>query len=90
MGKQEDSKKLSSSLFILNNKMKKIFSSFLFLLIISLVMSGCSSQGKYDTFAQCLTENEAVMYGTDWCSYCQNQKSLFGNSFNNIAYVNCV
>ena len=52
-------------------------------------MSGCSSQGKYDTFAQCLTENGAVMYGTDWCKYCQNQKEIFGKSFQYVTYINC-
>ena len=69
--------------------MKKIFSSFLFLLIISLVISGCSSQGKYDAFAQCLTENGAAMYGTDWCGYCQNQKEIFGKSFQYVTYIDC-
>ncbi len=60
-------------------------------LIISLLMIalliGCG--GNYDIFAQCLTDNGVIMYGTDWCTHCQNQKLLFGTSFNNIAYVNC-
>ena len=29
------------------------------------------------------------MYGTNWCSHCQNQKSEFGGSFNYINYVDC-
>ena len=29
------------------------------------------------------------MYGTEWCSHCQNQKSLFGKSFKYINYIDC-
>lgn len=50
---------------------------------------GTGEPGKYDDFAKCLTENGAVMYGTDWCHFCQNQKSLFGKSFSYINYKNC-
>ena len=42
-----------------------------------------------EDFAQCLTDSGAVMYGTDWCHYCQNQKELFGEDFEKINYVNC-
>ena len=76
----------------MNNKIKnkkKLFSSFLFLLIISLVMSGCSGPGKYDAFAQCLTDNGVAMYGMDWCKYCQSQKEIFGKSFEYVTYINC-
>ncbi len=47
------------------------------------------SAGQYDDFAKCLTENNATMYGTDWCSYCKKQKDLFGDSFKNINFVDC-
>ena len=70
-------------------KLKIIF-SFLVILIISTVLSGCSKgSGKYDGFAQCLTEKDAVMYGTEWCSHCQNQKKAFGSSFQYVYYVDC-
>lgn len=45
--------------------------------------------GEYDSFAQCLTDSGAVMYGTDWCSFCQRQKDLFENSFRLIDSVDC-
>ena len=45
--------------------------------------------GEYDEFAKCISEKNAVMYGTDWCSYCQKQKSMFGKSFDYVNYVNC-
>ena len=48
-----------------------------------------TTPGEYDEFAKCLTENEVVMYGTDWCEYCQKQKSTFGKSFKYVNYVNC-
>ncbi len=46
-------------------------------------------EGPYDSFAQCLTENGAVMYGAYWCGHCQNQKEMFGSSFQYINYVEC-
>lgn len=42
-----------------------------------------------EDFAQCLTDKGAVMYGTEWCHYCQNQKEMFGEHFENITYVDC-
>ncbi len=45
--------------------------------------------GMHDALAHCLTEKGAVMYGTDWCPHCQNQKRLFGKSFRYVNYVNC-
>ncbi len=45
--------------------------------------------GKYDEFAQCLTEKDTVMFGTFWCPHCNNQKALFGSSFKYINYVEC-
>jgi rubredoxin len=52
--------------------------------------SGSSSgSGTYDTFAQCLTQNGAVMYGAFWCPHCAEQKKLFGASFSQVNYVEC-
>lgn len=70
-------------------RLKFIF-YFLFILLMSLVIISCSNKpGKYDSFAQCLYENGAVMYGTEWCSHCQNQKKAFGKSFQYVNYVDC-
>ena len=44
---------------------------------------------ELDNFAQCLTDNEVKMYGTEWCSHCQNQKKLFGKSFKFVDYIDC-
>ena len=45
--------------------------------------------GSYDDFAKCLTEKSATMYGASWCSHCQNQKKMFGDSFKYVKYVEC-
>ncbi|MEK7541010.1 MAG: hypothetical protein AAB529_02105 [Patescibacteria group bacterium] len=45
--------------------------------------------GKFDVFAQCLKEKNAVFYGTFWCSYCQSQKKMFGKSAKYLPYVEC-
>lgn len=65
--------------------------------ILLLIIIGCSkpnsgytdTQWKYDTFAKCLTEKGAVMYGTQWCKFCKAQKEIFGNSFRFVNYVDC-
>ena len=48
-----------------------------------------SEPGLYDSFAQCLTEKGAVMYGADWCPHCKDQKAAFGSSFRLVTYVEC-
>ena len=61
------------------------------LIVISLlVIAGCSPQTKVpDSFAQCLSEKGAIMYGTEWCPHCKNQKALFGSAFQYVNYVDC-
>jgi hypothetical protein len=45
--------------------------------------------GKYDNFAKCLASKNITMYGAAWCSHCQNQKNMFGDSFEYVPYVEC-
>ena len=40
-------------------------------------------------FAKCLTEKGAVMYGTDYCEWCQKQKADFKSAWQFINYANC-
>lgn len=57
-----------------------------------LILAGCWSSNPYknlDEFAQCLTDKWAILYGTQTCTYCQKQKTLFGESFAKINFVNC-
>ena len=56
------------------------------LIIVAGIAYSVVSPGKYDTFAKCLTEKGAVMYGEDWCQYTNAQKAMFGKSFKHIIY----
>jgi glutaredoxin len=48
-----------------------------------------SSNNLLDEFARCLSEKETVMYGTNVCPHCQEQKKIFGDSFQLVRYVDC-
>ena len=45
--------------------------------------------GKYDAFAQCVTDSGAAEYGAYWCTNCKTQKEMFGKSWQYINYVEC-
>ena len=45
--------------------------------------------GQYDSFAQCLSQKGAIMYGTEWCPHCKAEKANFGSSFQYVNYVDC-
>ena len=62
------------------------------LMVLSIVLvSGCSPfvPKDMDKFANCLNEYGAVMYGAYWCSHCNEQKEMFGNSTKKLNYVEC-
>ncbi len=72
--------------------MKKQIKIILLVLLLIIVVVGYyfnSQPGKYDELAQCLTEGDAKIYGTYWCSNCADQKKLFGKSWKLINYVEC-
>jgi hypothetical protein len=50
---------------------------------------GNRNQHRHDAFARCLTERGVKMYGAWWCPHCQDQKELFGASFEYAPYVEC-
>lgn len=45
--------------------------------------------GKYDEFAQCLSDKGAKFYGAFWCPHCQNQKAMFGKASKKLPYIEC-
>jgi glutaredoxin len=57
--------------------------------VVVIFFSINEGSGDLDGFATCLNEAGAVMYGTDWCPHCADQKKLFGDSFKKVNYVNC-
>ncbi len=67
-----------------------IIGGIIVLLVLSSIAYGIyssKSSGAYDSFAKCLTEKGAVMYGAmDWCKYTQGQKAMFGKSFKYVNY----
>ncbi len=66
--------------------------------IITLVLIGAlvgflvvqsKKPGKYDAFAQCITDSGAKMYAAWWCPHCQAQKARFGKSAQLLPYIEC-
>lgn len=73
-------------------KKKYIIFAFIIALLVFSVYSAYKKQsapGEYDEFAKCLSKNNAIMYGTQWCTHCKAQKALFGKSFNYVTYIDC-
>ena len=79
---------------------KNIFKSpwtyFVIILIIISAIYGYKNitgkaiaSGQYDEFAQYLTDQDVIMYGTEWCSHCKNNKKIFRDSFQYINYIDC-
>jgi len=62
---------------------------FTMVLLVFLIAACSSEPSEFDNFAQCLTDNGVTMYGAYWCPHCQNQKEMFGKSFENVIYVEC-
>lgn len=54
------------------------------------IYSNTKKPGKYDDFAKCLTEKDAIIYGNDFCSYTAKQLNWFGKSEKYLNYVKCV
>jgi hypothetical protein len=66
------------------------------LILLALVFAGIGMSvyssiqpSKYDSFAQCLKQKGAVMYGAFWCPHCQKTKAEFGNAEKYLPYVEC-
>ena len=76
-----------------NKKVKKSISIIIVILILIgigyLILNFMFLPGKYDTFAQCITDSGAKFYGAYWCPHCQDEKSLFGKSSKKLPYIEC-
>lgn len=65
-----------------------------FILLALVMISSCSTgPGKYDAFAQCVSDSGAKIYSAWWCPHCQDQKADFGKSYKILvetgAHVEC-
>lgn len=59
------------------------------LLVFALFIIGCGSNTELDAFAQCITDSGAKEFGAYWCPNCQQQKAMFGDSWDKIIYIEC-
>jgi thiol-disulfide isomerase/thioredoxin len=74
------------------SKETKLFFGIIIGLIViigGLFIINSKTPGKYDAFAQCITNSGAKFYGAFWCPHCQAQKKLFGASAKDLPYVEC-
>lgn len=76
-------------------KKKYLIGTVIVLVIAAVIVGGVviwkrsQGPGKYDGFAQCLEEQNAVFYGAFWCPHCTAQKNMFGSSKKLLPYVEC-
>lgn len=59
------------------------------LIAINLYSKANQTPGKLDSFAKCIKNSGAKLYGASWCPHCQNQKALFEKSAKYLPYVEC-
>ncbi len=77
------------------NIMKKYLPTTVFVIIVLAVVGVLvfwpkeAPARELDSFANCLSQKGAVMYGAYWCPHCQNEKRAFGDSFRIVSYVEC-
>lgn len=92
---REDVNKKSRTIYDRRQRNKKFLNIAIIFAVGILALWGITrilapeQAGEHDELAQCLTDRGVVMYGTDWCPHCQEQKQLFGASFKLVMYVNC-
>ncbi|MBW2982883.1 hypothetical protein KY327_01110 [Candidatus Woesearchaeota archaeon] len=82
-----------------NQTKKKPTSTYIFIVLGVLIAAGLltlifTGQRDYEGFAQCLADEGYVMAGTEWCSHCADQKSMFKGAFDDVirpegAYKDC-
>ncbi len=53
------------------------------------IMGDQEPETELEKFAACITEADAVFYGTEWCPHCSNQKALFAGAMDYVDYVDC-
>lgn len=66
-----------------------LYAIILVLLAAAYLIGRYYKNHKYDSFAKCLANKNAKMYGLYWCPHCADQKREFGSSFHYVPYVEC-
>lgn len=70
--------------------MKKLVISTLALSTLFVAWCTKAPTQNLDAFAKCLTEKWAMIYTSETCSHCQNQKKTFGDSWQYIKDIDCL
>lgn len=73
----------------LSVKLYFLLAIILIIAVIAVVVFSGTTEGNYDTFSQCLSNNGVKMYGAYWCGHCNNQKEMFGSSWKYVNYIEC-
>lgn len=74
------------------SKETKVFFGIIISIVVVIagaLVINAKTPGKYDDFAQCITDSGAKFYGAYWCPHCQTQKQVFGKSAKKLPYVEC-
>jgi hypothetical protein len=58
-------------------------------IIVGLILFWPHTAKSENSFGSCLKEKGLIMYGSDRCEICLNQKQILGNNFTDIKYINC-
>ena len=61
----------------------------LFIFVTQTTSSSPKIDHPYADFAQCINDSDALFYGAYWCSACNAQKEMFGESASLLPYVEC-
>lgn len=70
-------------------RMIHMFFLGLFVMLVPAAVAGTGDKSATDSFAKCLTTKKATMYGSVLCGHCDDQKKMFGSSFEYVKYVEC-
>lgn len=62
---------------------------FAIAIIAIVAVSNSDQPGDLDGFARCLDTKGFKFYGAYWCPHCIDQKEIFGNSGDELPYVEC-
>ncbi len=90
--KEEERKKEKEELYKSNKKTLRMGYIIIIVLLIGAgysVYALMASSSKYDSFAQCLKDKGAIVYGNDFCQYTGKQLAMFGSSAKKLNYVKC-
>lgn len=76
--------------------MKIKFIIFILIIIIGVGSIGLFANKKQpenskdlSSFAECISNTGAKLYGTFWCSHCKSQKEMFGSAAKYLPYIEC-